>query len=80
MVKADILFVNILANTLKDLKEHFLNLTNPNARIVMSGIMKNQLQKIKNHYEKDIDIIEVREKNGWCLVACIKKTNLRQQH
>ena len=79
-VKADILFANILANTLKDLKEHFLNLTNPNARIVMSGIMENQLQKIKNHYERDIDIIEVREKNGWCLVAGIKKTNLRQQH
>ena len=79
-VKADILFANILANTLKGLKEHFLNLTNPNARIVMSGIMENQLQKIKNHYERDIDIIEVREKNGWCLVAGIKKTNLRQQH
>ena len=72
-VKVDILIANILANPLKNLKKTFLNLTNDNAQIVMSGIMKNQLQSIKNHYERDLEIIEVKEKNGWCLIEGIKK-------
>jgi len=72
-VKVDILIANILANPLKDLKKTFLDLTNDNAQIVMSGIMENQLQGIKNHYESDVEIIEVKEKNGWCLISGIKK-------
>jgi len=72
-VKVDILIANILANPLKNLKKTFLNLTNDNAQIVMSGIMKNQLQSIKNHYERDLEITEVKEKNGWCLIEGIKK-------
>jgi len=79
-VKVDILIANILANPLKDLKKTFLDLTNDNAQIVMSGIMENQLQGIKNHYESDVEIIEVKEKNGWCLIAGVKKTNLHRQH
>ena len=71
--KVDILIANILANPLKNLKKTFLNLTNDNAQIVMSGIMKNQLQSIKNHYERDLEIIEVKEKNDWCLIEGIKK-------
>jgi len=71
--KVDILIANILANPLKDLKKTFLNLTNDNAQIVMSGIMKNQLKSIKSHYERDLDIVEVKEKNGWCLISGNKK-------
>jgi len=71
--KVDFLIANILANPLKDLKKTFLNLTNDSAQIVMSGIMENQLQSIKNHYERDLNIIEVRKKNGWCLISGNKK-------
>jgi len=71
--KVDILIANILANPLKDLKKTFLDLTNDNAQIVMSGIMENQLQSIKNHYLKDVEITKVKEKNGWCLIAGVKK-------
>jgi len=71
--KVDILIANILANPLKNLKKTFLNLTNDNAQIVMFGIMKNKLQSIKNHYERDLEIIEVKEKNDWCLIEGIKK-------
>ena len=78
--KVDILIANILANPLKDLKKTFLDLTNDNAQIVMSGIMENQLQSIKNHYLRDVEITEVKEKNGWCLIAGVKKTNLHRQH
>jgi len=78
--KVDILIANILANPLKDLKKTFLDLTNDNAQIVMSGIMENQLRSIKNHYEIDVEITEVKEKNGWCLIAGVKKTNLHRQH
>jgi len=67
------LIANILANPLKDLKKTFLDLTNDNAQIVMSGIMENQLQSIKNHYQRDVDIIEIKEKSGWCLIAGVKK-------
>jgi len=78
--KVDILIANILANPLKDLKKTFLDLTNDNAQIVMSGIMENQLHSIKNHYERDVEITEVKEKNGWYLIAGVKKTNLHRQH
>ena len=71
--KVDILIANILANPLKDLKKTFLDLTNDNAQIVMSGIMENQLKSIKDHYQRDVDIIEIKEKNGWCLIAGVKK-------
>jgi len=78
--KVDFLIANILANPLKDLKKTFLDLTNDSAQIVMSGIMENQLESIKNHYLRDVEITEVKEKNGWCLIAGIKKTNLHRQH
>ena len=71
--KVDILIANILANPLKDLKKTFLDLTNDNAQIVMSGIMENQLKSIKDHYQRDVDIIEIKEKSGWCLIAGVKK-------
>ena len=71
--KVDFLIANILANPLKDLKKTFLNLTNDSAQIVMSGIMENQLQSIKKHYERDLNIIEVRERNGWYLISGNKK-------
>jgi len=71
--KVDILIANILANPLRNLKDIFLNLTNTKGQIVMSGIMENQLQAIKNHYERDVEIIEVKENNGWCLIAARKR-------
>ena len=67
-IEADILIANILSNPLMTLRDKFIELIKPNGRIVISGIMKKQLQEVSEHYEEFCNILDIRERNKWCLI------------
>ena len=71
--KIDILVANIFFNTLIDLRDEFLQLLNSGSKIVISGIMCNQLVLIRRHYEKFFYFKNFKIKNNWCLLEFEKK-------
>ena len=72
-IKIDLLIANILSKTLIDLRNNFSNLLESNARLILSGIMKNQLKEVIDYYEKFFTMQSVKYKNDWCLVEFLKK-------
>jgi len=67
-IEVDLLIANILSNPLMTLRDKFIKLIKPNGRIVISGIMKKQLQEVSEHYEEFCNILDIRERNKWCLI------------
>jgi len=39
---------------------------------VISGIMKKQLQEVSKHYEEFCNIVDIKERNKWCLIELLK--------
>jgi len=72
-IEADILIANILSNPLMTLRDKFIELIKSNGRIVISGIMKKQLQEVSKHYEEFCNIVDIKERNNWCLVELMKR-------
>ena len=70
--EADLLIANILSNPLMTLRDKFIELIKSNGRIVISGIMKNQLLEVSKHYEEFCNIVDIKERNKWCLIELIK--------
>jgi len=70
--EADLLIANILSNPLMTLRDKFIELIKSNGRIVISGIMKKQLQEVSKHYEEFCNIVDIKERNKWCLIELLK--------
>jgi len=70
--EVDLLIANILSNPLMTLRDKFIELIKPNGRIVISGIMKKQLLEVSKHYEEFCTIVDVKERNKWCLIELLK--------
>jgi len=72
-IEADLLIANILSNPLMTLRDKFIELIKSNGRIVISGIMKKQLQEVSKHYEEFCNIVDIKERKKWCLIELIKR-------
>jgi len=72
-IESDLLIANILSNPLMTLRDKFINLIKPSGRIVISGIMKKQLLEVSKHYEEFCNIVDIKERNKWCLIELIKR-------
>jgi len=70
--EADLLIANILSNPLMTLRDKFIELIKSNGRIVISGIMKKQLLEVSKHYKEFCNIVDIKERNKWCLLELIK--------
>jgi ribosomal protein L11 methyltransferase len=70
--EVDLLIANILSNPLMTLRDKFIELIKSNGRIVISGIMKKQLQEVLKHYEEFCNIVDIKERNKWCLIELLK--------
>jgi len=49
-----------------------VNLVNSNGKIVLSGIMKQQLGELISNYGEYCSIKQIKERNNWCLVELLK--------
>jgi len=71
--EVDLLIANILSNPLMTLRDKFIDLIKSNGRIVISGIMKKQLLKVSKYYEEFCNIVDIKERNKWCLIELLKR-------
>lgn len=72
--KVDVLFANILANTLIELRPLLLTHTKPGADIVLSGILRDQADEVISAYAPEVDLA-ARFKGDWALLYGIYRTN-----
>lgn len=71
--KADLILANILADPLVELKDTFSALLKQNGKIVLSGILEKQTEKLIEAYSTSFDHFEVEILEGWARIAAIKK-------
>ena len=72
-VKVDLLIANILAKPLIQLSESFLNLIKPGGKIVLSGVLEEQVEKIVYHYKSYFEFEKPRLNDGWALIVGSRK-------
>ena len=72
-VKVDLLLANILADPLIELSEIFLTSIKPTGKIVLSGILEEQAEKIVYHYKSFFELEEPQLSEGWALIVGSRK-------
>ncbi len=71
--QVDLLIANILANPLVELSTHLSSLVKPGGKVVLSGILDEQLAKIDDAYGRYFDALNVVKKDKWLRVDGVKK-------
>jgi ribosomal protein L11 methyltransferase len=64
----DIILANILAEPLIQLAHVFSNHLNPDGKIVLSGILKEQIEVIRAAYQPFFKNFKIKEREGWMCV------------
>ena len=71
--KCDLLIANILTNPLIELAPLFASLVNPNGVLLLSGILKKQVDKVLNCYKEYFFDIEVANIDEWYRITGKRK-------
>lgn len=67
-VKTDVVIANILLKPLLELKHEFITLLKPKGRLVVSGILREQMDELMNHYEDLFIVNNQHILDDWALV------------
>ncbi len=67
--KANIIVANILAKTLVGLAPKLIELTCPQGRICLSGILENQISEVRMAYDKSFRLEEPTVYDGWAMLC-----------
>ena len=70
---ADVIVANILANPLIMLAPLLARASNNSGRIILSGILPEQVEEVVQTYQEWFKMYPVREQNGWSLLVGIRK-------
>ncbi|MBA5249470.1 MAG: 50S ribosomal protein L11 methyltransferase [Gammaproteobacteria bacterium] len=73
LVQVDLLIANILAKPLVGLCEHFSTLVKLGGRIVLSGVLHEQLEIILTAYGVYFSDLTVVQKDDWCRINGVRK-------
>ena len=60
-----VILANILAGPLISLAEYFAEMQNSGGKLVLSGILENQVSDIANHYQAYYELQEPVQRDGW---------------
>ena len=71
--KCDLLIANILANPLVELEPLFSNLVHINGMLLLSGILKEQVDRVVKCYSINFSNIEVANKGEWFRISGKRK-------
>ncbi|MDB4057260.1 50S ribosomal protein L11 methyltransferase [Candidatus Thioglobus sp.] len=71
--KCDLLIANILANPLVELEPLFSDLVNNNGMLLLSGILKEQVDRVVKCYSFNFSNIEVTNKGEWFRISGKRK-------
>jgi len=72
-MKIDLIIANIFSNILIDNRNVFSGLIKTESIIVLSGIMRSQLETILEYYKEFFTMLSVHYRKDWCLVELVKK-------
>jgi len=72
-IKCDLLIANILANPLIELEPLFSNLVYSNGILLLSGILKEQVDRVINSYSFNFSNIKVLNKDEWFRISAKRK-------
>ncbi|HMN45762.1 MAG TPA: 50S ribosomal protein L11 methyltransferase [Povalibacter sp.] len=70
---ADVVLANILAEPLTTLAATLASLVKPGGRIVLSGLLTEQAERVATHYTPWFDIAPVSVHDGWARIDGIRK-------
>lgn len=70
-VRTDIVVANILANTLIDLAPTLSKLLLPNGKLILSGILSEDADRVIAAYQNDFEKRDVQMKEGWVLIELL---------
>ena len=68
-MKFDIVIANILLKTIISLKETLLTNLNPNGKLLLTGILKDQAIELISAFSPEISLSIIGEQEGWVLFA-----------
>ena len=68
-MEADLILANILANPLIELQPRLTTRVRPGGHIVLSGILRPQLDNVLESYKNNFDIKDVNFEDDWCRIA-----------
>ncbi|OMO88935.1 Ribosomal protein L11 methyltransferase [Corchorus capsularis] len=74
--KYDVVIANILLNPLLELADDIISHAKPGAAIGLSGILSEQLPKIRTRYSPFLDNLSVSKMDDWACLSGIKKGSL----
>ena len=72
-IECDLLIANILANPLIELEPLFSDLVYSNGMLLLSGILKEQVDRVVNCYSVNFSNIKVLNKDGWFRISAKRK-------
>lgn len=72
-IEADLLIANILTNPLIELANKFAHLIKEKGNVVLTGILEDQTEMIKQAYQSWLTIKDITKKEEWIRVHGIKK-------
>jgi ribosomal protein L11 methyltransferase len=67
--KTPLMIANILADTLKSLKQDLADRVLPNGKIILSGILSSQADSVIEHYQPWFEMEQPIELNDWVLIV-----------
>ncbi len=73
-LQADILLANILAEPLMDLAAKFADLLKPGGKIVLSGLLEDQIVSVMTSYRRWFDMDEPILEQEWVLISGIRSS------
>ena len=71
-ITSDILISNIFSSVLVKLMQDFDNLLTPDGTLILSGILKSQIDEFLEKFESYFELVNLNYKNDWCLVVLRK--------
>ncbi len=71
---ADIVYANILANTLVQLYTNIVKLCKPQGHIVLSGILNEQIDDVISCYTQDFDFDAPTTQGDWACLSAVKRS------
>ncbi len=72
-LQADVLLANILAAPLQELAGHFATLLKPGARLVLSGLLENQISDVAACYADQFNLAEPAIDGDWVRLDGVRK-------
>ncbi|MGY0398938.1 MAG: 50S ribosomal protein L11 methyltransferase [Ostreibacterium sp.] len=72
IVKTDFLVANILLEPLLNLKSHFISLCHSHTKVLLTGLLNEQIEQIIEYYQHDFDQFNITSQGDWAMLTATR--------